>query len=93
MSYEPTLIISRDDLRRAEDQIHSYDSKNGSRKVKSQKLMQSLAANTYLSGLLREHGVKFKDDWIILCRPELTSHNRAVRDMLDYYSIEYAVFD
>lgn len=91
MSYEPLLIITRDDLRRHEDEICNFKFTN--RKVKaSAKQIEKDAAYGYLARLIPEHGTKIKGDWFILCRPELTSFNRSVRDVLDFYDIEYATY-
>jgi hypothetical protein len=92
MSYEPTLIISRDDLRKSENLLENFKLSPPGKNV-SDRQKQRDDAYVYLLKLAEEQGVLFKGMWIILCRPELTSFNRAVRDVLSYYDIEYAVYD
>lgn len=79
MSYEPTLIISKSSLHLHKEEIEvdniEYPEDRG---VK------------FVFDLLKEKGFTIKGIELILCKPELTTFNREVRQTLFTYGIEYA---
>jgi hypothetical protein len=90
MSYEPTLIISRDDLRGRSHLIEEATRKKLPKKP-TESYLRHRAAIEEIEKYLNLHGVKIKEVWIIIVKPELTAHNRAVREALDFWDIEYAI--
>lgn len=90
MSYEPTLIISRDDLRRAAAVIEQVEDKPAKKKP-SATVLKMREANHALYCALPLEGFKIKDIWLIIIKPEGTLHNAAVREMLSNLDIDYAI--
>lgn len=91
MSYEPTLIISRDDLRNNADNLEGVLGRLERIKKPTERITAQIRAYKELAALLPRHGSKIKDVWIVIVKPELTSHNALVRGILDDYDIEYAI--
>ena len=79
MSYEPQLIIVRTDLFDKQDEF-CYKEND-----KVDQFLESLLLNPRLE-LEISRGVKVD---LIICHPELTSFNKAVRDRLFELNIEY----
>lgn len=90
MSYEPTLIISRDDLRNRSCLIEEAEFKKHPKKM-NERMVRRKEANTALYFALPLEGFKIKDNWLVIIRPEGTIHNAAVRELLMDLEIEYAI--
>jgi hypothetical protein len=86
MSYEPSLIIKMKDLQDNHDEIcYAEDlySKNE----------KKLKAYKELYNAIKMEPIVFEDKEFVIIQPELTSHNKAVRDLLDYLNIYYVLID
>jgi len=81
MSYEPNLIIRRKDLEKA---LPSLIERRWSTDEDTQHIAK------YLMYVLDKHMViKFDDLELVLCKPELTSFNKLVRDCLYELDVDY----
>lgn len=92
MSYEPTLIISKEDLLAKADLIRAYFIKKIPRK-ESEKEKRKRLAHIALDEALMQEGIKIKSIHLILIKPELTGHNNDVRQLLHELNIEFTVYN
>lgn len=99
MSYEPQLLVSRKDLFKVQAEINA-EFFNLFGKVghiarptskRQEKMVLRYRAITFIRGLFEYHPVLFKEESIILCRPELTGFNGAVRKLLDEFGVYYVI--
>ena len=80
MSYEPTLIIKYDDLKKIESELQEEQySKNTDVKRIAKFLLEELW----------DEKIDFEDKRIIISKPELTSFNSLVRERLDEGNVYY----
>lgn len=80
MSYEPTLIIKYDDLKRIEAELEEEQySKNTDIKRIAKFLLEELW----------DEKIDFEDKRIIISKPEFTSFNSLVRERLDEGNVYY----
>lgn len=92
MSYEPTLIIVKEDLHKHSGVIEEGSWQEVAKKA-SQKLHRRKAAFNALETYLAYEGVKIRGVSVILAKPELANHNRDVRELLHELSIEFAAYE
>lgn len=91
MSYEPTLIISKEDLHNKADLIRAYFINKPPTKKDTDSKKQKWAAHIELDEALNYEGFTIKGNAFVIIKPELTSHNAAVRKALHDLNIEFAV--
>ncbi len=80
MSYEPTLLIKRQDLLKIEDELYEESFSHN-------KDVARIA--TFLTVELRGEYIEFEDKEIIVAMPELTGFNALVRERLDQAQVYY----
>lgn len=90
MSYEPTLIISKEDLHKHEEDIEKWLYQKHPKKL-SEKWKRENEAYHQLKECLTYEGCKIRGVEIILIKPEITQHNAEVRKLLHHFNIEFAV--
>lgn len=90
MSYEPTLVISKKDLDKHKELIVYGDwqyKKSNSKELRGE---EGETVMEYLKDVCQNHRpVTVKKVEIVLCSPNLTSFNKAIRKKLDELGIEY----
>lgn len=85
MSYEPTLIIKYDDLKRIESEleVEQYSDDEDVKRV----------AKYLLDCIFKYDCPEFLGNRIVICEPEFSTFNRLVRERLDegevYYKTSY----
>jgi hypothetical protein len=85
MSYEPTLIIKYDDLKKIEKELEEEQySENADVKRIALFLLEELKYEKLLP--------KFEGTTIIMSRPEFTTFNALVRERLDEGGVYYVTF-
>lgn len=90
MSYEPTIIIKKKDLEKNRNKIEEV---LNSIRYSTPKIQHKYNQDVYeeLEKALNMKVVKFTELEIVIIYPELTEHNRRVRELLDVYEIEYQI--
>lgn len=91
MSYAPQLLVSRKDLLKVQSEINAeffnlfgkvgHVAKPSSKR--QEKMVLRYKAITFIRGLFEYHPVVFKEESIVLCRPEFTLFNEAVRKLMN----------
>jgi len=89
MSYEPTLIISKEDLHKHEEEIENWLNQKRPKKP-SEKWKRENEAYYQLMECLTHEGQKIRGIEIILIKPEISRHNAEVRKLLHHFNIEFA---
>lgn len=92
MSYEPTLIIVKEQLNDQSGVIEE-GCRQPEPKKPSQRWLRRKFAFEVLYGCLPFDPVSICGIGVILIRPELTQRNRDVRELLHELNIEFAVYD
>ena len=83
MSYEPTLIIKKSDLAKHESKFeHHYLQKPGIKKDVYE-FLNDIFKNKYTAEI---DGIE-----LLVCRPELTSFNNKVREVLRNWNVGFGV--
>lgn len=90
MSYEPMLLISKEDLHKNEQVIEDYLKQKRPKKI-SEKLRRELRAYEELNNYLTLEGTKLKNIVIICWRPEGSQFNSDVRNLMHELNIEFAI--
>lgn len=88
MSFEPTLIIRKSDLEKNRSKIEEI-SWLCRPESKSKKRIRD--AYRELNDALKIKPVKFPEIEFVIIKPELTSHNKSVRELLDELNIDYRI--
>lgn len=93
MSYTPTLLISKNDLRDSELKIYELQSEAKEKNKGAGKWYIRLQALTELEGFLKNEGTPWRDEHIVLEQPEMSWLNEAVRDMMDEIGIYFTTYN
>lgn len=90
MSYEPDIIIEKKDLEKQRKHIEEVMNS-----IRYSKIQRKWNQDAYeeLEKALEHDTIKFPKFEIVIISPELTSHNRAVRELLDDLKISYRIND
>lgn len=86
MSYEPTILIKKSDLDKHSDKMDTYYNYNVNNESEESRVIK------YIKEVYKDHDTPEIDGIkIILCRPELSSFNKAVRAKLDEWEVQYGL--
>lgn len=88
MSYEPFLIIVKEDLHKKAGVIEEGSWQELPKKA-AQKLHQRKAAFKELEESLAQEGVFIRGTKVVLIHPEISMHNRIVREILHELNVEF----
>lgn len=91
MSYEPTLIIVKEDLHKHVDLIEA-GVRQDVPKRSPEKTHRRKAAFHALEDCLTREGHKIRGISLVMVQPELSAHNRDVRELLHELNIEFAAY-
>ena len=83
MSFEPTLIISKSDLTK---NIGRLEANQHSNSLREKRVSAFLIEVDTCPTFQFDDGIE-----LVMCRPELSSFNKEVRDELDYLGIDYRI--
>lgn len=92
MSYEPTLIIVKEDLHKQAGVIEEGSWQEISKRA-PEKIQRRKAAFKELEDYLSQEGHKIREITLIMVNAEGSIHNRTVRELLHELDIEFAAYD
>lgn len=88
MSYEPTLIVSYEDLVRADKELGhplTMPPQEWNREVDQERVLDELYQ------VMKQEPIEFLGIKFYVFQPEFTSFNAAVREWLDDHDVEYTI--
>lgn len=91
MSYEPTIIIAKEDLEQSINAIWKLQSAKKPKNFKTERWDERLKALTDIEKFSYYEGVKIRGITIIILHVGETAYNAAVRNILRELNIEFAV--